>query len=73
MSMQQAFEEFARLFATDDSKATKIVEQLVMRKIKEAIEGKERPRRHDRKVGELDHDSLYNLIEEGTTTDEESV
>lgn len=63
LSMQEVFDEFAKLIATDDPKAIKIVEQLIMRKIRAEIEGK--PKRHDRSVSELDHDALYDLIEEG--------
>jgi len=65
LSMQEVFDEFAKLFVTEDSRANRIVEQLVMRKVKEAIEGK--PKKLDRSVNELDHDTLYDLIEEGTT------
>jgi hypothetical protein len=66
LSMQEVFDEFAKLIASDDSRAQRIVEQLVMRKVKEAIEGKPK-RQHTRSVNELDHDALYDLIEEGPT------
>lgn len=69
LSMQEVFDEFAKLIATDDRSANRIVENLVMRKVKEAIEGKPK-RQRDRSVGELDHDTLYDLIEEGKDPDE---
>lgn len=69
LSMQEVFDEFAKLFAGDDRRAESIVENLVKRKVKEAIEGKpKRPR--DRSVGELDHDALYDLIEDSNDPDE---
>lgn len=63
LSMQEVFDEFAKQFVTDDTRAVRIVEQLVMRKVKEAIEGK--PKKRDGSVNELDHDTIYDLIEEG--------
>lgn len=68
LSMQEVFDEFAKLVAADDRAAERIVENLVMRKVREAIDGK--PKRRDRSVSELDHDTLYDLIEEGTDPDE---
>ena len=64
ISMQEVFDEFAKLVVSGDHKATKIVEHLVMRKVREAIEGK--PKKRDRSISELDVDALYDLIEEGT-------
>lgn len=64
LSMQEVFDEFAKLVVSEDNRAEKIVERLVMRKVKEAIEGKPKKQR-DRSVNELDHDALYDLIEEG--------
>ena len=65
LSMQEVFDEFAKLFVSDDNKATRIVENLVQRKLKEAIEGLSRPKRSERSFNELDHDALYDLIDEG--------
>ncbi len=64
LSMQEVFDEFAKLFVSDDAKANRIVEQLVARKLKDAIAGLSEPKRHDRKFDELDHDALYSLIDE---------
>jgi hypothetical protein len=64
LSMQEVLDEFARLVASDDGRARRIVEALVMRKVQEAIEGKPKKERI-RSVNELDHDALYDLIEEG--------
>lgn len=65
LSMQEVFEEFAKLLVTDDAKANRMIENLTIRKVKEAIEGKEPQRRRDRSISDLDHDTLYDLIEEG--------
>lgn len=64
LSMQEVFDEFAKLFVIDDIKANRIVEQLIKKKVQDAIEGKPRPKRGERRVNELDHDVLYDLIEE---------
>ena len=69
LSMQEVFDEFAKLIASDDARAGRMLEQLVMRKVKEAIDGKPK-RTRDRSVNELDHDALYDLIEEGPDSDE---
>lgn len=69
LSMQEVFGEFARCFVADDSKAVKIVEDLVMSKVREVV-GEEQyqkrkyvKRQKQRRIGELDHDALYNMIE----------
>lgn len=64
LSMQQVLEEFAKLVAVGDHRATKIVENLVMRNLQHSIDGRPKKQR-DHRVDELDHDALYNLIEEG--------
>lgn len=69
LSMQEVFDEFAKLVASEDKSACRIVENLVMRKVREAIEGKPKKER-TRSVNELDHDALYDLIEERSDSDE---
>lgn len=59
--MQDLFEDYADILASDTSKAEKIIERITIKKIKSMIEGK---RSENRLVmGELDSDTLYNLIE----------
>lgn len=66
LSMQEVFDEFAKLFVSDDARVNRIIDQLVMRKIKEAIEGtKESKLRRNHGINDLDHDALYDLIDEG--------
>jgi|SRR6478735_9601550 len=66
LSMQEVFDEFAKLFVSDDVKANRIVENLVKRKLKETIEALSEPKqRRDRSFNDLDHDALYDLIDEG--------
>lgn len=67
--MQEVFDEFARLIAAGDNKAEKIVEALVMRKIKDQIEGKNKKQKN-KDISELDHDTLYDLIEKDPHDDE---
>ena len=67
LSIQELFDEFAKLVVSDEPKAKKIVEQLIMRKASLAIEGKSLKRKKRNKhIGELDAETLYSLIEKGT-------
>lgn len=74
LSMQEVFNEFAKSIVSDETYATKIIENIVMRKVRALIEG--RPLRQksdlDQRISELDHDVLYDLIEEGTTDPDEA-
>ena len=62
ITMQDLFEECARLVATESSKGRSIVESIVKRKIKAAIAGPEPKRNKVTIMGDLDADTLYNLI-----------
>lgn len=66
LSMQEVFEEFARQLVGDEFRAVRIVQNLISRKVQEQLEGvtPKRRRRRDQHVGELDQDTLYNLISE---------
>jgi hypothetical protein len=64
LSMQEVFDEFAKLVASDDRSAERIVENLVMRKVREAIDGKPK-RRSEKTVNELDHDAQKLTIAVG--------
>ncbi len=63
ISMQEVFNEFANLIVNEHGPALRIVENLVMRKVREKIEGKA-TKRHCDNVSEMDHDVLYQLIDE---------
>lgn len=60
ISMQDLFEECARLVATETPRGQSIVESIVNRKIKEAISGNKKKK--DISFGDLDADTLYNMI-----------
>lgn len=66
LSMQELFNEFARLLAIDDSRAIKIVEQFEERKLNELLDRAPAPthrkKTSEKRIDELDHDVLYNLI-----------
>lgn len=66
ISMQETLNEFARVASARDRKAIAIIERYVDRKIKEQMERIEagKPKKKIQKVSELDHDTLYDLIEE---------
>lgn len=71
LSLQSLFDELARMVVEDDKFATRIIERLVMKKVKDAIEGKTNARK-EKAVSETDHETLYGLIEEGKANDKES-
>jgi predicted GNAT family N-acyltransferase len=73
ISMQNVFDEFARLIITDDIRANKIIEQLVMRKLKESCEGPSKAKkRKSIPIDDLDHDALYNMIENGVDDNDDN-
>jgi hypothetical protein len=59
LTIQEALNEFARLVAEGDKKANRILDELVMRKMQEQIEGLQKS---NSTLGELDKDTLYNMI-----------
>ena len=63
ISMQEVFDEFARLVAEGNTRASGIVDSLVARGLREAIDGHvSKRKKHRESFGELDSESLYNLI-----------
>lgn len=66
LSMQQVFEEFAKRFVADDGKATRIVEAIIERRVRDAAEGPKQgqPKTKIVNANELDQDVLYKLIDE---------
>lgn len=66
LSMQEVLDEFAALVATNDPRAIRIVELLVKKKIQNEIDGLIDKR--NAKVDELDHDTLYSMIDEENTS-----
>lgn len=66
MTMQEVFDELARLIATDDSRLDHVLKEYAKRKVKEEYERllNPKPLRQDH-IGELDHESLYDLINTG--------
>ena len=68
LSMQEVFEEFARLYNADDSRVEKIIDQLSERKLLDYMAGLT-PRKKRNLEGtftDLDHDTLYDLISRKT-------
>lgn len=65
MSMQEMFHGFATALVNDEMHARRIVDAMLMRKIKATIESLDGSRKNrDAPVGEIDHESLYGLIED---------
>jgi hypothetical protein len=67
--MQALFEEFAQLLVAEDKRATYILESFVMKKIRALIEGED-PSTKEKRVPELDHETLYRLMEKDTNKEE---
>jgi hypothetical protein len=73
VSMQEAFEEFARAVGADNLSANRLLEKMVRTKIKDelATVGLKAPsRRKPRYLSELDDEKLYDLINEEEIADE---
>jgi len=65
LSMQELFQEFATQLVNEEKHAVYLVDNLVMNKIKRSIENLGmKPKREEKSINELDHDSLYGLIED---------
>lgn len=60
VSMQDLFEECARLVAMDTTRGQVIVDSIVNRKVKEAISGAKKKR--EIIVSDMDAEMLYNMI-----------
>lgn len=69
LTMQEAMGEFARLVATGDRRAHKILNDLASRKIQAEIEGLKNT---EPMFGELDKDTLYSLIHEEEKDDDDT-
>jgi len=70
VSMQELFDEFAKLIAIGENKATRIVENYAHKKLEKIAERKLMKRKHPR-VEKIDHETLYSLIENGNEGSEE--
>jgi hypothetical protein len=71
LSMQEVFGEFARLLVMGESRSSKIVQELIVKKTEELLEGKivRKTRKRTKPIEEQDRDVLYSLIE-GTHNDD---
>lgn len=83
LSMQEVFEEFARLFITENPDAVKMVKLLTLGKMNKAIldnggvvkRRKRQPSKHGdyKQISELDHDTLYDLINEAECLEDKKI
>jgi len=63
ISMQEAFDEFAKQASEGSANGKRIIEAVSERKLREAIDGRMSVRRkRNQGFGELDSEALYNLI-----------
>lgn len=69
LTMQDIFEELTCIVLSDSSRADRLIQSIVKKKIKEQISGIKKQVR--RPMDEFDADTLYNLIEEGQDLDED--
>ena len=76
LSMQELFEEFASLVISDDHKACKILEQVVVKKVEISIDGHIKKKRKKTLIDipEKDRQTIYSMIESAkeSTDDDES-
>lgn len=74
LSMQEAFEEFARLVGSGSPSANNLLFRLIRSQVKEELESvglKASPQRKPRRISELDPERLYDLISEEETDEAE--
>lgn len=65
ITMQDLFQDYAESIADDNLRAEKTIQRLVSKKIKAIIEGDVKKRENKGLImGELDSNTLYNLLEE---------
>jgi len=64
VTMQDLFEECARLVATETTKGQSIVDAIASRKIQEAISGTKKKKQII--VSDMDAEALYNMINAST-------
>lgn len=74
VSMQEAFEEFAKRFAAGERSAVRLIERMVRERVKSELSGTglKPGLRRRRILNELDHDTLYDLINEGEQDTDEA-
>lgn len=68
LTMQEAFEEFARLVGTGNATAHNILDRLIRAQVKEELATvglKSTAKKRQRRLSELDPERLYDLINEG--------
>ena len=77
VSMQQAFEEFARLVGAGNLSANRLLERMVRDRIKDELASvglkPTKRKRKPRYISELDDEKLYDLISEEEDADEATV
>ncbi len=63
LSIQAVFDEFAELIVNEDKRATKIIEDLVIKKAQERLGKAHKPiPASPGRLAELDHNTLYSMI-----------
>lgn len=74
LSMQEAFEEFARLVGSGSASANNLLIRLIRSQVKEELATvglKPSSPRSTRRINELDPDKLYDLINEESSDEDE--
>jgi len=63
VSMQEMFNEFALAIVREDKFAINLVEKIAMKKVNDTLQNKKTKVHKAKNISELDHEALYNLIE----------
>jgi 23S rRNA maturation-related 3'-5' exoribonuclease YhaM len=71
LSMQDVFEELADLVLSDNSRADRLIQSIIKKKIQEQLDGPKKNTRHRHPVDKFDAETLYNLIDEGQEFDDD--
>ncbi len=65
LTMQDLFSEVADIALADNDRADKILKKISKRKLQESLQKTGRKLPNDLTIGELDSNTLYNILDEG--------
>ena len=72
VTMQDLFQDYAEVIAEDSSRAERAVQKIVNKKLRAIIEGDVKKKENKGlMMGELDSNTLYNLLEEAEKNNNE--
>lgn len=71
VTMQDIFEEFAEILLKDEKRAKVVIARVVEKKLKAELDGLKNKKQTSRPMGEMDSETLYNLLERNEKADDD--